>query len=72
MFDAIENANREFDPDQFIDWEVDRTTDLTPDNCVNLIGHDNYGLEVELSGYVCVEKDMADAEAFLASLYPQL
>jgi hypothetical protein len=72
MFDTIDSANREFDPEQFIEWDRDGTSDLEPNNCVTLIGRENYGLEVEMSGYVCVEKDLLDAETFLASLYPQL
>ncbi len=72
MFDAIESANREFDPEQFIEWDAEASSALEPNNCVMLIGHDNYGLEVEMSGYVAVEKDLLDAETFLASLYPQL
>ena len=72
MFDAIDGANREFDPDQFIDWDVEGRTDPEPANCVTLIGRDNYGLEVDMSGYVCVEKELLDAEVFLACLYPQL
>lgn len=72
MFEAIESANREFDAEQFVEWDNETASDSEPNNCVTLIGRDNYGLEVELSGYVSVEKDLLDAETFLASLYPQL
>jgi hypothetical protein len=72
MFDSFDSANREIDQDQFVDTDVPCNREPEPDNCVTLIGKDNYGLEVEMSGYVCVEKDLLEAEAFLASLYPRL
>ena len=72
MFVSFDSAIREFDPDQFVASDVRCDRDFAPNNCVTLIGKDNYGLEVEMSGYVCVEKDLLEAEAFLAGLYPQL
>ena len=72
MFVSFDSASREFDQDQFVAADVRCNRDFEPNNCVNLIGKDNYGLEVEMSGYVCVEKDLLEAEAFLADLYPQL
>ena len=72
MFDSFDSASGEFDPDQFVASDVRCDQDFEPNNCVTLIGKDNYGLEVEMSGYVCVEKDLLEAEAFLAGLYPQL
>ena len=72
MFDSFDSATREFDPEQFVEWEATGISDLEPANCVTLIGQDKYGLEVELSGFVSVERDLVEAEAFLAGLYPQL
>ena len=72
MFVSFDSASREFDQDQFVASDVRCDQDFEPNNCVTLIGKDNYGLEVELSGYVCVEKELLEAEAFLAGLYPQL
>ncbi len=50
MFESIDSGNRNFDPEQFIEWDSDGTSDLEPSNCVTLISRDNYGLEVEMSG----------------------
>ena len=72
MFNSFASASREFDQDQFIAAAVQCNSDFEPNNCVTLIGKDNYGIEVEMSGYVCVEKNLMEAEAFLASLYSQL
>jgi hypothetical protein len=72
MFESSGNGSHEFDPEQFADWDIDGKMALEPDNCITLIGRNSYGLEVEMSGYVAVETDTLDAEAFLASLYPQL
>ena len=72
MFDSFDSAGREFDQDQFVAADGPCNRDFKPNNCVTLIGKDNYGLEVEMSGYVCVEKDLLEAEAFLAGLYPGL
>ncbi len=72
MFVSFDSASREFDQDQFVAPDVRCDRDFAPTNCVTIIGKDNYGLEVEMSGYVCVEKDLLEAEAFLAGLYPQL
>ena len=72
MFVSFDSTSREFDQDQFVASDVRCDQDFEPNNCVTLIGKDNYGLEVELSGYVCVEKELLEAEAFLAGLYPQL
>lgn len=72
MFVSFDSASREFDQDQFVASDVRCDQDFEPNNCVTLIGKDNYGLEVEMSGYVCVEKELWEAEAFLAGLYPQL
>jgi hypothetical protein len=72
MFDAIDSANKEFDPEQFIEWDTEASDDLESSHCVTLIGRESYGIEVEMSGYVTVEKELLEAEAFLASLYPQL
>ena len=72
MFESFDSGNREFDPQQFVAWDAECSADLEPNNCITLIGRDSYGLEVEMSGYVAVDKDLLDAEAFLASLYPQL
>lgn len=72
MFVSFDSASREFDQDQFVASDVRCDRDFEPNNCVTLIGKDNYGLEVEMSGYVCVEKELLEAEAFLAGLYPQL
>ena len=72
MFDSFDSTSREFDQDQFVATDVRCDQDFEPNNCVTLIGKDNYGLEVEMSGYVCVEKDLLEAAAFLAGLYPQL
>lgn len=72
MFVSFDSASREFDQDQFVASDVQCGQDFEPNNCVTLIGKDNYGLEVEMSGYVCVEKELLEAEAFLAGLYPQL
>lgn len=72
MFDSFDSATREFDPEQFVEWDAAGESDAEPFNCVTLIGQDKYGPEVEMSGYVSVERDLIEAEAFLASLYPQL
>jgi hypothetical protein len=72
MFDSFDSGSREFDPEQFVGWDVEGSADQEPNNCITLIGRESYGLEVEMSGYVAVDKDLLDAEAFLASLYPQL
>ncbi len=72
MFDSFDSATREFDPEQFVEWDSIGESNLEPANCVTLIGQDKYGLEVEMSGYVCVERDLLEAEVFLSSLYPQL
>ena len=72
MFVSFDSASREFDQDQFVATDFPCNRDFEPNNCVTLIGKDNYGLEVEMSGYVCVEKELLEAEAFLAGLYPQL
>ncbi len=72
MFDSFDSTSGEFDQDQFVATDVRCDRDFAPNNCVTLIGKDNYGLEVEMSGYVCVEKELLEAEAFLAGLYPQL
>ena len=72
MFDSAEIGSGAFDPEQFAAWDTDGKPGSPPDNCITLIGQDRYGLEVEMSGYVAVERDTLDAEAFLANLYPQL
>lgn len=72
MFESFDSASREIDLEQFVAWDVDGSAEVEPNNCITLIGRDSYGLEVEMSGYVAVDKDLLDAEAFLASLYPQL
>ena len=72
MFETFDGANREFDPDQLVECDAVGETDIDPANCVTLIGQDKYGLEVEMSGFVSVERDLLDADAFLASLYPRL
>lgn len=72
MFDSSESVNRAIDLDQFVEWDNDVKSIPAPSNCVTLIGRECYGAEVEWSGYVSVDKDLQDAEAFLAGLYPQL
>lgn len=69
MFDAYDSYNQEFDSNQFVESLIDDETQADLRHCVTLIGTSDYSLEVQMSGFVSVERELLEAEAFLASLY---
>ena len=70
MFDAYDGSSQEFETNQFVAAVVGENLATELQNCVTLINND-YGLEVEWSGYVSVDREVLEAEAFLARLYEQ-
>ena len=69
MFDAYDNYSQEFYSNQFVESPVDDEMQADLRHCVTLIGASDYSLEVQMSGFVSVERELLEAEVFLASLY---
>jgi osmotically-inducible protein OsmY len=69
MFDGYDGYQQDFETNQFVASAVSDAMETDLRHCVTLIGGNDYGLEVQLSGYVSVEREASKAEAFLASLY---
>jgi hypothetical protein len=70
MFDAHDSFSQEFESNQFIAPAASDSAAAELQNFVTLIGNE-YGLEVEWSGFVSVDREVSEAEAFLARLYAQ-
>jgi|APIni6443716594_1056825.scaffolds.fasta_scaffold347738_1 hypothetical protein len=69
MFDAYDNNGQEFDSNQFVVPTAGNNAEADMQHCVTLIGTSDYSLEVQMCGFVSVERELLEAEAFLASLY---
>jgi hypothetical protein len=69
MFDAYDSNGQEFDSNQFVASHIEDEMQADFHHCVTLIGAGDYSLEVQMSGFVSVERELLEAEAFLASLY---
>ena len=68
MFDVYGSNSQEFDTNQFVASPLGDEIERNLRHWVTLIGTSHYGLEVEMSGFVSVEREVLEAEAFLASL----
>lgn len=71
MFDADDSNTQEFNPNQIIEFSLIDDEEADLQDLVTLIGTRDYGLEVEMSGFVSVEREVSEVEAFLARLYEQ-
>lgn len=69
MFDADDSYSNEFNPNQMIECSLRDDAGIDLQHLVTLIGTREYGLEVEMSGFVSVEREVSEAETFLARLY---
>lgn len=69
MFDGYDGYQQEFDANQFVASSLGDEMEADLRHCITLIGASAYSLEVQMSGYVSVEREVSEAEAFLASLY---
>lgn len=69
MFDVYGSNSQEFDQNQFVASPLGDEIEGDPRYWITLIGTSHYGREVEMSGFVSVEREVLEAEAFLASLY---
>jgi hypothetical protein len=69
MFDGYGSYDQEIDFNQFAVPPLADEVAGDLQHCITLIGTSDYSLEVEMSGYVWVEREVSQAEAFLARLY---
>ena len=69
MFDGFDNDNQKLHCTHLLLSPVPDEVDEDLRHWVTLIGTSDYSLEVQMSGYVSVEREMWEAEAFLANLY---
>ncbi len=69
MFDADDSYSHEFNRNQIIEFSLRDDAKADLQHLVTLIGTSDYGLEVEMSGFVSVDREVSEAETFLARLY---
>ena len=71
MLDMLSAGGDEFAVDQSDSGDFGRDYSAEIDHELVLIGAPNYGLEVELSGYVALELESLQVDMYLEGLYLQ-
>ncbi len=69
MFDGYDKDNPELHWTQFVGSPLRHEVNEDLRHWVTLIGTSDYSLEVLMSGFVSVEREVWETEAFLANLY---